>query len=443
MKNINRLLACLCVIAASSLFFYAPMHLYNLISGYPANDFSIQWPFVRILTEPLYAFSFYAITLNRNFYAPAIISWAAWTFFAALLYNLIKRRELKRLLINIAYSMLFLATLFAAAALLPLPGPKLIKPQGYIAVDLHSHTIASHDNISDAQSSLRFHALEGFDAFFDTEHNHTKGFGRFPPDVKMKDVFPGMQMSTRDGVSVILLSPKPFDGYQYDDMHLRDLIYKAHSNGMIVLMPHWWKWHKYTFEELDAMGIDGFEIYNCGYRYFGEAEQKKMIDFARDRNLIMTGSTDWHGWGYMSDVWTVIQGQPGDDIMQLLSKKPVTKVLLYRENQSASAVRFIFEPFAAFYYYAKNADLTAILSFMAWFSVLFILFSKKAGVYIKIYFPLAMSIVFGALVVYFYLIYIQFQELNQIIPVTMLPVTAGFCILWIFIWRLRSHGKII
>jgi len=438
MKDINRLLACLCVIAASSLLFYAPMQLYNLISGSPAHGFSIQWPAVRIITEPLYAFSFYAITLNRNFYAPAVVSWACWILFASVLYSLLKRTGVKRLLINAAYSLLTLATVFVAVVLLPLPGPKLIKPQGYMAADLHSHTINSHDAVSSPESCIRFHELQGFDAFFNTEHNHTRGFSRFPSDVKLKTVFPGMEMRTLDSVSVLLLSPKPFDGSQYADMRLKDLIYKAHTNGIIVLMPHWWKWHKFTFEELADMGIDGFEIYNCGYRYFDETEQRQMIDFARDNNLLMAGSTDWHGWGYMSDVWTVLEGKPGDELSLLLAKKPVTKVILYREKQSGSVLRFVFEPFSAFYYYVKNAGLTEIISFMAWFSVLFILFAGKPGKYIKKYFPLVMSALFGALVVYFYLIYIPVQELNQIIPVTVIPVMAGFFILWIGIWRVNG-----
>ncbi|OEG69376.1 hypothetical protein ATZ36_09935 [Candidatus Endomicrobiellum trichonymphae] len=65
----------------------------------------------------------------------------------------------------------------------------------------------------------------------------------------------------------------------------------------------------------------------------------------------------------MSDVWTVFQGDNSENIEKQLAKKPQTRVILYRQEQSKSNLRFIFEPFAAFYYYIKNANLKHIISF--------------------------------------------------------------------------------
>ena len=61
----------------------------------------------------------------------------------------------------------------------------------------------------------------------------------------------------------------------------------------------------------------------------------------------MAGSMDWHGWGYMTDVWTVLKAAPGGNLKEVLDKKPETRVLVYRRQQSSSPLRFILEPFYA------------------------------------------------------------------------------------------------
>ena len=171
-------------------------------------------------------------------------------------------------------------------------------------------------------------------------------------------------MQTKDKVSVLLLSAKAFDGGQYKNLSLKDIIGKAHSEGMLVIMPHWWKWHRQSLEELVELGIDGFEIYNCGYRNLSKRDFQDIVKISKDNNLLMAGSTDWHGWRYMTDVWTVLKAEPGGNLKETLDKKPETRVLVYRQQQSSSPLRFILEPFYAFYLYTKNADMIAIFSLM-------------------------------------------------------------------------------
>lgn len=78
-----------------------------------------------------------------------------------------------------------------------------------------------------------------------------------------------------------------------------------------------------------------------------------MIGFSKENNLLMFGVTDWHGRRCMSDVWTVFQGNVSGNIQEQLAKNPQMQVILCRQEQSRSILRFIFEPFAAFYYYIK------------------------------------------------------------------------------------------
>ncbi|OEG70861.1 hypothetical protein ATZ36_16170 [Candidatus Endomicrobiellum trichonymphae] len=60
-------------------------------------------------------------------------------------------------------------------------------------------------------------------------------------------------------------------------MLLADIIRKVHKNKMLVI----WEWHKQTFAELKDFGIDGFEIYNCGYRNFREDDCRSLINFSQ------------------------------------------------------------------------------------------------------------------------------------------------------------------
>jgi hypothetical protein len=336
--------------------------------------------------------------------------------------------------------MAFLGSLFSFVVLVPIAGPKLLKPKDHIAIDTHSHTISSHDNVAPATISLKAHLRQGFDAFFNTEHNHTLGFDKFPKYAKFKIVYPGVQIQTEDKVSIVLLSSKEFNGRDYKNLSLVDTIKKAHENDMFVVIPHWWKWHKYSFKELKNFGADGFEIYNCGYRNFNRNEQISLINFAKNNNLMMFGVTDWHGWGYMSDVWTVMKGNVSENVETLIAKKPTTKVILYRREQPKSITRFIFEPFYFFYYYTSNIDFKYLLSLLVWVTAIFFIFKSNFWEYIKKCFALTASIFYVYGIFYFYIITRSVADTNTIVMKSVVPVMAGLCVLWFILWRC-NEGK--
>ncbi|MCA6069740.1 MAG: hypothetical protein LE180_01245 [Endomicrobium sp.] len=440
LRSVNLLLGFLILIAGSSIVSHSPVSLYDLITGLQVSDFSITWPRIRFFIEPLYSFAFYVLTIDKSFYKPVLISWTVWVLSATLVCCLLNKRSVRQTINNLFYLLMILFTIFFAVALVPIPGPKLEKPEGYIAIDTHSHTLRSHDNVAPAYISLKAHLWQGFDVFFNTEHGHTKGFAAFPENIKYKTVYPGMQIQTTDRVSVVLLSPKEFDGKDYKDMTLADIIKKAHENKMFVIMPHWWKWRRHTFANLRDFGIDGFEIYNCGYRNFDKVEQKAMINFAKENNIAMFGVTDWHGWGYMSDVWTVVKGRTSENIEEQIAKKSNTKVILYRQEQSGSIMRFIFEPFSAFYYYVKNANFKYLISFMFWIILVFLILKSSFFKYVKKYLPVVMSAIFAASAVYFYAIVRTVLDTNTIVMESIVPSLIGFCLLWLILWR--SNDKI-
>ncbi|MDR1122978.1 MAG: hypothetical protein LBL02_03055 [Endomicrobium sp.] len=429
------------MIIISSFIFHYPIHLYDLATGFKTPEFSISWPVIRIFTEPFYSFSFYVLTLNKLFYKPVIVSWFLWILCIVLTYCFFIKKTAYKIVYNIIYSLAFFIALLSFIILIPIPGPKLLKPKGYISIDTHSHTISSHDGVASTMISLKTHLLQGIDVFFNTEHNHTMGFAKFPEYAKLKTVYPGMQIQTRDDISIVLLSSKEFDGRYYKNLSLVDIVKKAHDNNIFVIMPHWWKWHKYTFEELKNFGIDGFEIYNCGYRNFDKNEQKVLISFAKENNLIMLGVTDWHGWGYMSDVWTIMEGTSLESIENLFTKKFNTKVILYRREQSGSLIRFIFEPFSFFYYYINDIDFKYLVSLIVWIIALFLIFRSYFLKYLMRFFALFMTIAYACGVIYFYVITRSVINTNTIVMKLVVPVMVCLCVLWFILWRVSGEQK--
>jgi hypothetical protein len=430
-------LSCI-IIAITSWIFYSPIELTDLITGIQVSNFSISWPKLRIFIEPLYGFSFYALTLERTFYKAVLISWTVWSLIFVLIYCKITRKNLGQSLVKVFYILIAFASLAAFVALFPLPGPKLIKPQGYIAVDLHSHSRFSHDGVSTEKSSFKFHSLSGYDIFFITEHQNTKSFKNFSTlDSSAQKVFCGMQIQAIEGVSVLLLSKEFFDGGLYNNLGIREIIKKAHESGMFVIMPHWWKWHKFSFSELKGIGVNGFEIYNNGYRNFAEDEREALIDFSKKNSLLMIASTDWHGWGYMTDAWTVFltDNFVFDDLEKYAENE---QIILYRQKQSSSFFRFLFEPFFAYYYYMKNTNTAQTISFICWFIIIFSLFAfKPLHVFWK-YFPLFACIIFAASAVYYIVIFIPVYKVNTILPFYLIPSMWAMSLLWLIIWRLNG-----
>ncbi|OEG69254.1 hypothetical protein ATZ36_10630 [Candidatus Endomicrobiellum trichonymphae] len=65
---------------------------------------------------------------------------------------------------------------------------------------------------------------------------------------------------------------------------------------------------------------------------------------------------------YVCDVWTVFQGDNSESIeKQLAKKKPHARVILYRQEQSKSNLKFIFELYC---YIKMQAQSMLVVSFI-------------------------------------------------------------------------------
>ncbi len=419
-------------------FLYSP-NIIDIITNQNVS-FSLQWPKLRLFIEPFYAFSYYILTLERSGYVFALSSWLFWILALVISLSIHKRVKTKQIIVHCLWSFFFFLSIICAIVILPVIGPKLSVPYDYKVVDAHSHTIASKDNISTVLSSINYHKKHGFTDFFITEHDNTNGFYSIPCDVDDSNIFPGIQIRTTEGVSVLLLSKYQFRYRDYMDKSIKEMVDLAHSEGMLVVMPHWWKWKKPPLQELVDMGIDGFEIYNCGYRYIKEETRKEIIDICKKNNLLMLGSTDWHGLGYMANVWTVVKKNGDKNIFELLESRPEMRVIVHDVKGPQSPIRYIFEPFFAFYYYIVNTELKYVLNFYMIMSIILLFFIKTRFSEIVRYSSLFLSLFFS--IVLFYFSYILSFNLmtNVIIPETILPTTIGLTVVWIVIWSLSDKN---
>ena len=242
-------------------------NIIDVSTGEKINNISLQWPTIRLFIEPFYAFAYYILTMERSGYVFALISWLLWLVFITILLCKYNKINLKNSIVYSCFSFFFFISLCCSVIILPVIGPKITNVEGYKVLDAHSHTISSRDNISTIASSVNFHKKHGFTDFFITEHDNTNGYKTIPYNIETKHIFPGIQIRTTDGQSILLLSQYCFKYEDFKDRSIKEMISLAHAKDMLVIMPHWWKWKKPNLRQLVDWQIDGFEIYNCGYRY--------------------------------------------------------------------------------------------------------------------------------------------------------------------------------
>ncbi|GAB1401962.1 hypothetical protein MASR1M68_08730 [Elusimicrobiota bacterium] len=423
-------------------YFLYSKNLIELITNQPVSIFHLQWPMERLFIEPFYGFAYYLLTMERTGYVFALISWAVWIVIFTVLISKYKKSNLKQIVINSVFGVLFFVSVVLFVIMLPVSGPKLSNTNSYNVVDIHSHTTSSRDAIASVESSIKLHKKHGFTNFFITEHDNVKGFRTIPHDINNNEdfIFPGIQIRTTEGVSVLLLSKKQFSYEYFKEKSIKEIVSLAHDKGMLVVMPHWWKWNNPPLQEIVDSGIDGFEIYNCGYRYISDEKRKSIIDICKKNNLMMFGTIDWHGYGYMTNVWTVIQKRDNNNLFDILKSKPDIQIIVHDVKGSQSFIRYIFEPFSAFYYYIVNTQMKYVLSFYMICGVFIALFFYyRIKILIRI-FSLTFSVLFLFSTFYYFNVFLHAPTKNVVIPETVLPLVGGFTVIWLVVWIINGKN---
>src|SRR5205807_768357 len=190
-----------------------------------------------------------------------------------------------------------------AAVLVPRPVLRLVPADSTLTViDYHAHTAASHDGRPGwtARDLARWHAAQGFGASYVTDHNvifddDTTGYA-IP-------LLPGVEWSVY-GQHVVALGPVTMIDrakFNRDTPGMLGVFAALHSEGAIGIasLPEYWRNHWDDLDRFVASGVDGFEIVNCAPKAlaFPAPARARVLELAREHDLLVVGASDNHGWG--------------------------------------------------------------------------------------------------------------------------------------------------
>ncbi len=197
-----------------------------------------------------------------------------------------------------------------AVVALPRPVPRLVTSDSAATViDYHAHTAASHDGRSawTAEDLARWHAAQGFEASYVTDHNVV--FER-RVDAPIR-LLPGVEWSVADQHVVTLGAVSAIDRGRFgrSTRAMLALFAELHRQGALAIasLPEYWRNHWNDLDNFVAAGVDGFEIVNCAPQAIGfpPAARRHVVRLAAAHDLLVVGASDNHGWGKATCVWNV------------------------------------------------------------------------------------------------------------------------------------------
>ncbi len=355
------------------------------VTGLPLGGYKIKIPPTAYILEPFVGISqyFWRFT-NFRFQT---LSWLVWIMLFYLLLNLRKKinvSERLRGLFKVAISFVLVCFFIT---LMPLPKCSL-QPESpeEILIDLHSHTTCSHEGIATPEENIRWHLAHGFDAWAITDHPRTLEGARRAKELA-KEKYPQAVIITgqeikcytgKQGENFLLLGiDEVVDERKYgrEIAKITNLAHKKYKGAIIV--PHWWRKKFHNLKNLAEAGVDGFEIYTARALGPEESIREAIKDVCQENNLIMLGSSNWHGWGSASHIWTSIhiadwsnlnKKKKEEAILAALRNRKANlfKVILYDRIEPQNRVRYLFEPFVGSFYYFSSLKGFQLLSWVFW-----------------------------------------------------------------------------
>jgi len=280
--------------------------LVDAVSGAPPPDADLVRPAAYTLFAPvsdvLDALTFLSVERARAFLLVWAVALAAW--------GLSRPGSLRRRLVRAALGPVALALLGVATVVLPRPVPRLVTADSSLTViDYHAHTAASHDGRRGwtAEDLAAWHAAQGFDASYVTDHNAVFT-GQMDDPIRL---LPGAEWSVYRQHIVALGAMTPIDRTPYlrDTPGMLGLFGELHRQGAIGIasLPEYWRNHWDDLDDFVRAGVDGFEIVNCAPKAIGfpAAARGRVLELAAAHDLLVLGASDNHGWGKVTCVWNL------------------------------------------------------------------------------------------------------------------------------------------
>jgi len=341
---------------------------------------------VRFFT-PFTDFPLYFINLSSP--ERQLLYWFIWLSAIWLVLVILKHKKIKEFIRGIFIILIVLLLTVIYGIFLPVQRYKLI-PKGSddILIDLHSHTIYSHDGIATPAYNLQWHKNYGFNCWAVTEHDYT-GPAKILQEAMIRQnnipsvCIPGQEIKFKGIYLNILGIEKTINPKEFND--LSELIKRVHSQGGAVIAPHIWAEKRATqsLEELALAGIDGLEIAGNSSVPLTQEKQKELIEFCKRNGIVMVSGTNWHGWNNLCNVWTSfrIEGwkemepeEIEDAVINGLRNRDIDRfrVITYQYNYAPKNP--IFEPLKILYFYITSIDRLQRFFFIFWLTILYIIF---------------------------------------------------------------------
>lgn len=199
---------------------------------------------------------------------------------------------------------------YTIGALTPRPMAALaLTDRDELAVDVHSHTEASHDGRAgfDAAASRRWHAAAGFAAAYVTDHRFFSGAEAGAATNPREAgggtmLLPGIESAVPHARILILGAREPME---LDRGGHADLARLAGDTGVVVVLTT-----PVSLGRIPAsMRLDAVESSDGAPRglMFTRRLAPEIGRFARSRNLARVAGSNNHGWGRTATAWTVLR----------------------------------------------------------------------------------------------------------------------------------------
>ncbi len=370
-----------------------PVGTYGLINAatdMPIHNFKLLMPAMNQVFAPFIGIPIYLST--NHYLKQESIALFTWGLLFVLFFVFIKNRYSKLLVYIIGY--VFAFSLFIVYILFtPFPLLRIAPNRNYCIVDPHSHTFYSHDGLVNPLQNLDWHAKQGFDAWFVTEHYNIKG-GIAEQDLSMTTPYKSMigeEIRARDDPHYFLALgiTSSVAGWCPDcPATVKNLADAVHKQGGALVLALWWLDGKIDLHHYIHDGVDAFEIANAGHKqYLTSGIRTMAYQVSQKYHIPLLASSDWHGWGDYAYTWTAfhIPGFTEYNLPQL--QHIIISMLHNKQNNSIIPIiydyphqywgrtRFIFAPVFDFYYYFSTLSLADYLSWVVWTFLLWALYT--------------------------------------------------------------------
>lgn len=369
------------------VFFSYPAAIHNALTHAPEKGYEIHISVWRILFEPFFGPLIFllrtpnALTLYAGMFILAVVlSWQSLRRSGPVQPRL-------RHWFNAAAicSLLFLAVLLVAI-IAPLPVDVIRNQnQDIILLNPHSHSHYSHDGLVSPDRLMTWHAQQGFDAFFITDHNQHENTLALVAEQRAGRitekplVLAGMEYSGSNHILLLGLT-RPFNSKDYPDQTAIDT---CHAQRGAAVIAHWFTPSRQTHDIpfYIAAGCDGFEIVNKANGAFNAGSSAEPVIAACNRaQLIMMAGCDWHGYGQACQSWTGLtipgwhdksQIDQQESILEIFRRHQQDKIaVLVLHDRPSNSLPVWLQPALFFLDYSRSLNYWQLASWFVWLLVL-------------------------------------------------------------------------